>query len=108
MLNLAETLSFVELLFKTLETNAYLQPEETPKEDGNATPPKTDSAEPVPPETETEITEPVSPSNSTSTIQVNGSAPLSTIIKTERKSESEKEEKKKEKEKEKDKRPRSQ
>ncbi|KAL7293373.1 hypothetical protein TKK_0013140 [Trichogramma kaykai] len=107
-----ETKSFVDMLFKTLETQDYLLGEDKElQEDGSKTPPQEALATPTISEIGDISPEHAAEDTSAPIQQLNGSLPQSPV-KRERKSESEKEEKEKEREKdlkerEKDKRPRS-
>ncbi|XP_014210794.1 RNA-binding protein 26 isoform X2 [Copidosoma floridanum] len=104
-----ETPNFVELLFKTLETQDYLVPDiKEEEEDGSKTPPTTTTPQvpqqPLQPQsTESSNNAPMNTIiEAAAAVHINGSAPQNVIVKREaRKSDSEKEEK------ERDKRPRS-
>ncbi|KAG6798124.1 RNA-binding protein 26 isoform X1 [Apis laboriosa] len=95
-----ETKNFVELLFKTLETQEYVLPPPKSDPDGGGTPP---GINPPPPALNTEkVTESTIPITSMNTnppapLQMNGSAPMAIGKRETRKSDSEKVDKEKEK-----------
>ena len=94
----SETKNFVELLFKTLETQEYVLPPAKVEPDGSATPPGVNPPAPIMVEKVIEDSILVIPAigSPPSAVQVNGSAPI--VIKREsRKSDSEKEDRDKEK-----------
>ncbi|CAK9831705.1 RNA-binding protein 26 [Anthophora retusa] len=95
-----ETKNFVELLFKTLETQEYVLPPPKSDPDGGGTPP---GVNPPPPAVTTEkVTESTIPITSMNTnppapLQMNGSAPVAIGKRETRKSDSDKVDKEKEK-----------
>ncbi|XP_017877205.1 RNA-binding protein 26 [Ceratina calcarata] len=95
-----ETKNFVELLFKTLETQEYVLPPPKSDPDGGGTPP---GVNPPPPtlttEKVTESTIPIAPINANppAPVQMNGSAPMAIGKRETRKSDSDKVDKEKEK-----------
>ncbi|XP_076663292.1 zinc finger protein swm isoform X2 [Andrena cerasifolii] len=95
-----ETKNFVELLFKTLETQEYTLPPAKSDPDGGGTPPGVNPPPPVvATEKVTESTIPIAPVTATAPapLQINGSAPLAIGKRETRKSDSEKVDKEKEK-----------
>ncbi|KAG7214031.1 hypothetical protein KM043_001398 [Ampulex compressa] len=95
-----ETKNFVELLFKTLETQEYiLPPAKTGTDDGGTPPGVNPPAPALPPEKIVESTIPIAPitANPPAPLQINGSAPSAIAKRETRKSDSEKIDKEKEK-----------
>ncbi|XP_031776825.1 RNA-binding protein 26 isoform X6 [Nasonia vitripennis] len=94
-----ETPNFVELLFKTLETQDYKQPSDVKdEEDGSRTPPTATTPQvSQAPIVETSNIVPLNTVTTTPALHINGSAPTNAVKRETRKSESEKEEKEREK-----------
>ncbi|XP_011499699.1 PREDICTED: RNA-binding protein 26 [Ceratosolen solmsi marchali] len=92
-----ETQNFVELLFKTLETQEYILPV-IKEEDGSRTPPTAITPQVLLPSViEPNSAAPLNTVNTTPIVHINGSAPPLVVKRETRKSESEKEEKDREK-----------
>ncbi|XP_015588872.1 RNA-binding protein 26 isoform X2 [Cephus cinctus] len=100
-----ETKNFVELLFKTLETQEYVLPVVKGESDGGSTPPGVNPPPPPPPPPPPLVEKPVEPiipmlpmtTSPIASVQINGSAPAVINKREARKSDSEKEDKEKEK-----------
>lgn len=97
---LPETKNFVELLFKTLETQEYILPPPKSDPDGGGTPPGVNPPAPVlSTEKIIDTTIPLVPmiANPSAPLQINGSAPAAINKREARKSDSDKIDKEKEK-----------
>lgn len=97
--SISETPNFVELLFKTLESQDYKQPSDVKdEEDGSRTPPTATTPQvSQAPIVETSNIVPLNTVNTSPSLHINGSAPTNAVKRETRKSESEKEEKEREK-----------